>query len=212
MGLFDLTSFGKIEVTGRDAVTLLERVAGNRNRPAGSVVYTQFLTPRGGIAADVTVTRMAEDRFRVVTGSATVDADLGWLRAHVADGDDVALREASEEHAVIGLWGPRAREVLASVTDDDVSNDGFPYLRGRVVDVGGAVVWAQRIAYVGELGWELVEPEWAVPVWDRLMEAGGPHGIAVCGYRALDNLRIEGVPLLPDGHVYARRPVRGGAR
>jgi len=193
VGLFDLTSFGKIDVSGRDAVTLLERVAGNRvDRPAGSVVYTQFLTPRGGIAADVTVTRMAEDRFRVVTGSATVDADLGWLRAHVADGDDVTLREASEEHAVIGLWGPRAREVLASVTDDDVSNDGFPYLRGRVVDVGGAVVWAQRITYVGELGWELyVEPEWAVPVWDRLMEAGAPHGIAVCGYRALDGLRIE---------------------
>jgi 4-methylaminobutanoate oxidase (formaldehyde-forming) len=193
VGLFDLTSFGEIEVSGPDAVTLLERVSSNGvDRPVGSVAYTQFLTQRGGIAADVTVTRLAGDRFRVVTGSATVDADLGWLRAHVTDGDDVALRETSEEHAVIGLWGPRARDVLASVTDDDVSNGAFPYLRGRTIDVGGAAVWAQRITYVGELGWELyVEPEWAVPVWDRLLEAGASHGIAVCGYRALDGLRIE---------------------
>jgi 4-methylaminobutanoate oxidase (formaldehyde-forming) len=193
VGLFDLTSFGKIEVKGPDAATLLERVASNRvDRPVGSVVYTQFLDPRGGVAADVTVARLAEERFRVVTGSATVDADLGWLRDHVADGEDVTLREVSEELAVIGLWGPQARDVLEAVTEDDVSDAGFPYLRGRTLDVGGADVWAQRITYVGELGWELyLDPEWAMPVWDRLWAAGAPHGIAVCGYRALDGLRIE---------------------
>jgi 4-methylaminobutanoate oxidase (formaldehyde-forming) len=194
VGLFDLTSFGKIEVSGPGAAGLLERVSDNRiDRPVGTVVYTQFLDRRGGIVADVTVTRLGDERFRVVTGSGAIDADLGWLRAGLRPDDaEVRLRDESEDVAVIGLWGPAARDVLAAVTDDDVSNEGFPFLRARTLDVGGAPVLAQRITYVGELGWELyVEPEWAVPVWDRLWDAGMPYGIVVCGYRALDGLRIE---------------------
>ncbi len=194
VGLFDLSSFGKIDVSGPGALALLERVSDNRiDRVEGSVIYTQFLDRRGGIVADLTITRLGAERFRVVTGSGTVDADLGWLRANLRPEDGpVELRDRSEDLAVIGLWGPAARDVLRRVTDDDVSDEGFPFLRARNLDVNGAPVLAQRITYVGELGWELyVEPSWAIPVWDRLWDAGAPHGIAVCGYRALDALRIE---------------------
>jgi heterotetrameric sarcosine oxidase gamma subunit len=188
-----MTSFGKIDVSGPDSLAILERVSDNRiDRPVGSVVYTQFLERRGGIVADVTVTRLAEDRFRVITGSGTVDADLGWIRANVRDDETVVLRDVTEDLAVIGLWGPAARDVLAATTDADVSNEGFPFMRARAIDLHGAPVVAQRVTYVGELGWELyVEPEWATQAWDRLSQAGVPHGLAFAGYRAVDSLRIE---------------------
>jgi 4-methylaminobutanoate oxidase (formaldehyde-forming) len=189
-----MTSFGKIEVSGRGALPLLERVADNRiDRPVGSVVYTQFLNDRGGIVADVTVTRLDDSRFRVVTGAGTVDSDLGWLRLnrHEEDGE-VELRDASEELAVIGLWGPRAREVLAAVTQDDVEDEALPFRAARTIRIGDADVLAQRITYVGELGFELyVAPDAAVQVWDSLLEAGEPHGIQPGGYRVLDSLRLE---------------------
>ena len=194
VGIVDLSSFGKIEVRGPGALALLDRVCDNRvDREPGSVVYTQFLERRGGIVADLTVTRLAEDRFRVVTGAGYVDADLGWLRSNLRDEDgEVELREASEDLAVIGLWGPRARDVLQVVTHDDLSNGAFPFLTGRDLEVGGAPAFAQRITYVGELGWELyVEARWAVQVWDRLWNAGEAAGIAPGGYRVLDSLRIE---------------------
>ena len=194
VGIIDLSSFGKIEVAGPGALGLLERVCDNRiDRPSGAIVYTQFLDRRGGIVADVTVTRLAEERFRVVTGAAAIDSDLGWLRANVRDGDGVVeLNEASEDLSVIGLWGPRARAVLAAVTDDDVSNDGIPYLSARLVRIGPVPALVQRVTYVGELGFELyVEPFWAVQAWDRLWAAGEPFGMAPGGYRALDSLRIE---------------------
>jgi 4-methylaminobutanoate oxidase (formaldehyde-forming) len=193
-GLIDLTSFGKIDVTGPGALPLLERVCDNRvGRPAGSVVYGQFLNERAGIVADVTITRLEEDRFRVVTGAATVDADLGWLRMHVRGEDPpVEIRETTEERAVIGLWGPSARDVLRAASAADVSNEAFGYLSARPLDVAGAPALAQRVSYVGELGWELwVEPEWAVTAWDALIEAGRPLGLEVCGYRCLDGLRLE---------------------
>ena len=193
-GIIDLTSFGKLAVAGPGALPLLERVCDNRiDRPAGSVVYTQMLDPRGGIVADVTVTRLGEDRFRMVTGAAAVDADLGRLRLHAraADGP-VELRDESDELAVIGLWGPRARDVLAAVTGDDVGGAALPFRTARAIDVGGAAVLAQRITFVGELGFELyVAPEWAVQVWDRLTAAGQEHGLRAGGYRVLDSLRIE---------------------
>lgn len=194
VGIIDLSSFGKIEVAGDGALALLERVCDNRiDRPVGSVVYTQFLDERGGIVGDVTVTRLSENRFRVTTGSAAVDADLGWLRMNerVQDGP-VELRDASEELSVLGLWGPLARDVLASVTESDVSNEAFPYLSTRELRVGPAPVFAQRISWVGELGWELwVEPRWAVAAWDRLADAGRRHGLEPCGYRVLEGLRSE---------------------
>ena len=189
-----MTSFGKIEVSGPGALPLLERVADNRiDRPVGSVVYTQFLNDRGGIVADVTVTRLAEERFRVVTGAGTVDSDLGWLRLNLREEDGaVELRDVSDELAVIGLWGPRARDVLAAVTEDDVGREALPFRAARTIRIGGAEVLAQRITYVGELGFELyVAPDWAVQVWDRLLASGEPHGIEPGGYRVLESLRLE---------------------
>jgi 4-methylaminobutanoate oxidase (formaldehyde-forming) len=194
VGLIDMTSFGKIEVRGPGALTLLERAAGNRiDRPPGSVVYTQLLEKDGGIAADVTVTRLAEEHFRVVTGAGYVNSDLGWLRMQLRDDDPpVELRETTDELSVIGMWGPNARDVLERVADGDVSEAAFPFMQARHIRIGGASALAQRVTYVGELGWELyLEPGWAVQVWDRLMSAGRTFGIRAGGYRVLDSLRME---------------------
>jgi glycine cleavage system aminomethyltransferase T len=189
-----MTSFGKIEVRGPGALTLLERAAGNRiDRPPGSVVYTQLLERNGGIAADVTVTRLAEEHFRVVTGAGYVNSDLGWLRMQVRDDDPpVELRETTDELSVIGMWGPNARNVLERVADGDVSEAAFPFMQARPIRIGAASALAQRVTYVGELGWELyLEPGWAVQVWDRLMSAVRTFGIRAGGYRVLDSLRME---------------------
>lgn len=194
VGLFDLSSFGKIEVEGPDAVRLLERAAANRvGVPVGTVVYTQLLNERAGIVGDVTVTRLGSERFRMVTGAASVDGDLGWLRsiARVEGLPDVSLRDASDEHAVIALWGPASPNVLAASADASASID-FPPMTTSAVRVGPAPVSAQRVSYAGEAGWELyVKPSWAVQVWDRLVAEGAKDGIEVCGYRCLDGLRIE---------------------
>jgi glycine cleavage system aminomethyltransferase T len=186
-----LTSFGKIEVSGPGALALLERVCDARiDRPVGRVVYTQFLNSDGGIVADLTVTRLDEDRFRLVTGAAAVDSDRGWLELH-ADGN-VEIRDVSDELAVIGIWGPRARDVLTAAGGDDVSGEALPFSHAREIAVGPASTFAQRITFVGELGFELyVAPEWAVQIWDRLMAAGREHGIRAGGYRVLESLRIE---------------------
>ena len=194
VGIIDMSSFGKVEITGPGALLLLERVAGNLvDRPLGSVIYTQLLEKDGGIAADVTITRIAADHFRLVTGAGYVNSDLGWLRMQVRDGDPaVDLHESSDELSVIGMWGPRAREVLERVTRDDVSEAGFPFMHARTIQIAGFPVFAQRVTYVGELGWELyVEPATAGQVWDRLMEAGVAFGIRPGGYRVLDSLRME---------------------
>ena len=194
VGIIDMTSFGKLELSGPGALALLERVCDGRiDKPVGSVVYTQFLNRHGGIVADVTVTRIEEDRFRVITGAATVDADRGWLELNRERQDDRAtISDVSDDLAVIGIWGPHARETLAGVTGDDVSNDALPFRRALRIDIGGSLVLAQRITYVGELGYELYVPRrWAVQVWDRLMTAGEQHGIAPGGYRALESLRLE---------------------
>ena len=193
VGIIDMSSFGKIEIAGPGTLPLLERVAGNRiDRPVGSVVYTQLLERNGGIAADVTITRLALDHFRLVTGAGYVNSDLGWLRLQMRGDDrEVQLRESSDDLSVIGMWGPHARQVLERVTGDDVSDNGFPFMHARDIDVGVRVL-AQRVTYVGELGWELyVEPAWAGQVWDRLMDAGREFDMTPGGYRVLDSLRME---------------------
>jgi 4-methylaminobutanoate oxidase (formaldehyde-forming) len=192
-GLLDMTSFGKLDVRGPGALSFLQRLADNDvGKPPGSVVYTQFLNSRGGIEADVTVVRLAADQFRVVTGSTFVPGDLGWIRMHLPRDGSVQVREVTDELAVIGLWGPAAREILQAVTADDVSSGAFPYLSARSIRAAGADVWAQRVTYVGELGWELyVPPAEAGALWDALLEAGRPVGIRPTGYKALDSLRLE---------------------
>ena len=177
-GIVDLTSFGKLEVSGTDALALLERVCGARvDRPVGSVVYTQLLDARGRIVGDVTVTRLGDDRFRVITGAGAVDGDRGFLELNAAG--DVAIVDVTDELAVIGIWGPAVRGALAEI----------PYRSAQTIDVDGVEVLAQRISYVGEFGFELyVAPEAALHVWDALVETLHPEPV---GYLALDSLRIE---------------------
>src|SRR5690242_14974980 len=184
VGVIDMSSFGKVEIKGPGALPLLERVAGNRvDRPVGSVIYTQLLEENGGIAADVTIARIAPDHFRLVTGAGYVNSDMGWLRMQVRD-DRVEMRESSDELSVIGVWGPHARMVLERLSDDDVSDAGFAFMHARDIRVAGFPVFAQRVTYVGEVGWELyVDPSLAGQVWDALMDAGRDFGITPGGYR-----------------------------
>jgi 4-methylaminobutanoate oxidase (formaldehyde-forming) len=193
VALFEMSSFGKIRVRGLGALALLQQLTdSNLDKPVGRVTYTQFLNARGGIESDLTVTRLAEDHFRVITGSAFVSRDLGWIIMHMPPGGSVEAVDVTVDWACLGLWGPRARLVLQAVTTSDVSNEAFPYLSARVIDVGGVEALAQRVTYVGELGWELyVAPSKAVPVWDALMAAGNAHEIQPAGYKALDSLRLE---------------------
>lgn len=195
-GLIDLSSFGKIAVEGPGALGLLQRVAANNiDRPVGSLIYSQFLDDHGGIVADVTISRLAESRFRVVTGAGYVAGDLAWLTAHVRPAEpSVRLRDESDELAVLGLWGPDARSILEAVADDDVSDRALPMRRTIEARIGGVPARVSRISYAGELGWELyVRPRWAVQLWDRLVAAGDgtADGLEPFGYRALEALRVE---------------------
>ncbi len=192
-GLFDETSFAKIEVSGPGACDFLQRVcAGDVDRPPGTVVYTQMLNRRGGIEADVTVTRLSGERSRIVTGTASGSHDLAWLRTQVGAAPGVEIRDVTSSLACLGLWGPAARWIVSSVCPDDLSNDGFPFMTAREVTVGDVPCLALRVTYVGELGWELYPAiEFGARLWDVLMEAGEPHGLVPAGYRAIDSLRLE---------------------
>ena len=173
--LFDLTSFGKIEVSGQGALALLQRVAdSNMDKPVGTATYTQFLNEHGGVEADLTISRLAEDRFLVITGSAFIGNDLAWLRMHQQPQDGpITIRDITMDYACLALWGPKARAVLQKLTSDDVSNEALPYLHARTIHINGVEIWAQRVSYVGELGWELYIPaERATLVWDELVNAG----------------------------------------
>ncbi|MEZ0240251.1 MAG: FAD-dependent oxidoreductase, partial [Chloroflexota bacterium] len=201
-GIIDLSSFGKLDVQGPGALAVLQRVCANDvDRPVGSAVYGQFLDDRGGIHADVTITRLAEEWFRVVTGAGYAASDLGWVRANISPADGaVEARDVSDDWSVIGLWGPAARQVLAAAAEDDVADAAIPLRSARWISIHGARVLATRISYAGELGWELtIAPEAAVQAWDALWTAGrrdgtGPPdgpGLEPVGYRALESLRLE---------------------
>ncbi len=191
--LFDETSFSKLEVSGPGALALLQRLADNQmDKPPGSVTYTQLLNERGGIECDLTVTRLAADRFMLVTGSAFGLHDLAWIRSHAPADGSVSLEDSTDRFTCLGLWGPRARDILARATDDGVSNAAFPYLTARRLSVGGVGVLALRVTYVGELGWELYAPmEHGLALWDALWRAGESAGLLAAGYRAIDSLRLE---------------------
>jgi len=191
--LFDESSFAKIEITGPGACDFLQRLCGNDvDRPVGSIVYTSMLNKRGGIECDFTVTRLADDRYLIVTGTAFGNHDLGWIRRHAPSDGSVLVADVTSARGCLGLWGPRARDILQSVTRDDVSDAGFPYLTAREITIGSVPVVALRVTYVGELGWELYPPtEYGLALWDTLVDAGAPHGLVPGGYRAIDALRIE---------------------
>ena len=192
-GLFDETSFNKIEMRGPGALAFMQTMcANNMDRAVGAVIYTQMLNPRGGVECDVTVTRLALDRFFIITGTALGVHDISWIRLHMPEDGSVILEDVTSQYACIGLWGPRARNILQKVTKADVSNAGFPYMTMKNIAVGHVPAMAFRVTYVGELGWEFYCPmEYGLKLYDTLLEAGQPEGIVPAGYRAIDSLRLE---------------------
>jgi glycine cleavage system T protein len=208
--LFDESSFAKLEVSGELAADFLESLCGNRvARAVGAVTYTQMLNPHGGIECDFTVTRLGEARFLIVTGTAFGQHDLAWIRQHAPEDGSVSVSDATSSFACFGLWGPKAREILAPLTTTDLSSEAFPYMRARNVAVGRVPCIALRVTYVGELGWELYcATEYGVALWDAIWEAGRDHGLVAGGYRAIDSLRLEkgyrvwGADITPDDTPY----------
>ena len=188
--LFDESSFAKIEVEGPGAADLLEWLCDNRvARDVGAITYTQMLNAKGGIECDFTVTRLAEDRFWIVTGTAFGRHDLAWIRQHAPDDGSVEVRDVTSAYACLGIWGPRSREILAPLTTDALD---FAYMRAGELAVGDVPCLALRVTYVGELGWELYCPsEFGLRLWDTLWAAGLEHGLVAGGYRAIDSLRLE---------------------
>jgi 4-methylaminobutanoate oxidase (formaldehyde-forming) len=210
VALIDMTSFSKYEIRGTGALALLQRVAGNDlDRPVGSVVYTQLCNARGGIEADVTITRLAPDRFYFVTGSALGVRDRSTLERQMPTDGSVEILDLTSSRSVLNLCGPRSRDVLAKLTDAPLDNASFPYMSARELDLGYAPVLALRVTYLGELGYELHVPvEYALDLYRRLWAAGESHGIANAGYRAVNSLRLEkhylvwGSDITPDYNPY----------
>jgi 4-methylaminobutanoate oxidase (formaldehyde-forming) len=192
VGLFDQSSFCKLRLEGPDALAVLQRLCANDvDVPPGRIVYTQMLNERGGIEADLTVTRLGDDAFVIVTATAAATHDADWIRRHLGDARAV-LTDVTSGEAVLGVMGPRARALLERLTDADLSNEAFPFLTSREIWLASAPVRAARITYVGELGWELYVPtELAAGVYDALVEAGDDLGLRHAGYHAMDSLRIE---------------------
>jgi len=193
VALIDQSSFSKFELFGPGALRAIQAMTvSNMDKPSGSVVYTQLCNENGGIEADVTITRLAENHFYIVTGAGFGVHDSDWIRRHLPADGSATLIEVTSGYAVINLCGPLSRHVLAAVTDDDVSNEAFGFATARTIEIGAAPVRAVRIGYVGELGWELHIPsEFALHVHDLLRQAGEAHGMADVGYRAIESLRME---------------------
>ncbi len=213
--LFDETSFGKLLITGRHAESVLQRLCTADVAVAvGRAVYTGMLNARGGYEADVTVTRLARDGYLLVTGSASVVRDRAWVERHVAPDEHVAVVDVSSSTAVYGVMGPRSRDLLQRLTRVDLSDAAFPFATSREIDLGHSSVRATRITYVGELGWELYVPtEFAVGVYELLLEAGADLPLTQAGYYAINSLRLDkgyrafGADLTPD-----HNPVEAGLR
>src|SRR6266704_3425782 len=182
-GIFDLSAFTIFDITGPGALSAVQSVALRQmDVPVGRNVYTPLLSPHGGFKSDLTIMRLGDEQFRVVTGGASGMSDKKWFRAHMPADGSAQLHDLTSAMSTIGLWGPRARDILSAATTDDVSNEGFKFGTCRPIDVGTVRVLASRISYVGDRGWELYVPmEQGLKLWDLLWEAGRPHGQAVCG-------------------------------
>jgi 4-methylaminobutanoate oxidase (formaldehyde-forming) len=208
--LFDQTSFSKYELAGPGAAPALQYLAANNiDKPAGALIYTQLCNARGGIEADLTIMRLAEDRFYIVTGSGFGVRDSGWIARHLPTDGSAVLTEVTSARAVLNVCGPRARELLSAVSDADLSNAAFPYMTMQEIRIGYAPVRAARVTYVGELGWELHIPvEYAAHVYELLHQAGRPLGLIDAGYKAIESMRLEkrylywGSDITPDYNPY----------
>ncbi len=213
--LFDETSFGKLLITGRHAEQVLQRLCtADVAVPVGRAVYTGMLNRRGGYEADVTVTRVADGDYLLVTGSASVVRDRSWIERHVGPDEHATVVDVSSSMAVYGVMGPRSRELLQRLTRVDLADAAFPFATSQEIDLGHATVRATRITYVGELGWELYVPtEFAVGVYEQLLESGADIPLTPAGYYAINSLRLDkgyrafGAELTPD-----HNPVEAGLR
>ena len=193
VGMLDQTSFAKYLVQGRDAEAALQNICANDvGVDPDRLVYTQWLNDKGGIEADLTVLRLAEESFMVITGAAVALHDLHWLRRNIPSDANVTITDVTSAYAVIGVMGPKSRDLLSNLVDEDLGNDNFPFGTSREIEMGYARVRASRISYVGELGWELYIPtDMARGVFDAIAAEGENHGLKLVGMHAMDSLRIE---------------------
>ncbi len=193
VGLFDVSSFAKFELSGKDAAAALDWICANHvTREPGRVTYTQLLNSRGGIECDLTVAQLDEEVFYIVTGTGFRVHDFAWIQSHIPEDYQAELTDITEQYGTLSLMGPKARDVLQAVTDNDCSNAAFPFAHARMINIAGHSIRALRMTYVGELGWELHIPLAATgDVFDVLMEVGKPFGIRPVGYRAIESLRLE---------------------
>jgi 4-methylaminobutanoate oxidase (formaldehyde-forming) len=193
VGVYDLSSMAKFLVQGHDSRAELQRICGNNlDVPEGKVVYTQFLNQRGGIEADVTVTRLSEDRYFIVTPGATGTRDFEWIRRHLREDAHAFLTDVTSAYTMLAVMGPRARDLLSTMTDADLSNEAFPFATAQQIDVAYARPIVMRMSFVGELGWELYIPtEFSNNVFDALMREGEKFDLKLVGLHALDSLRLE---------------------
>lgn len=191
--LFDQTSFAKFILKGPDAEAALNWIAANRvDKPVGSIIYTQMLNDKGGIECDLTCVRIAQDEYYIVTGTGYATHDFDWIARNIPADMNAQLVDVTSSNAVLSLFGPKAREILAACTRDDISHDSFAFGQSRKIGIAGCPVLALRITYVGELGWELHLPvEYALTVYQALHAAGAPLGLRNAGYRAIETLRLE---------------------
>jgi len=206
-GLVDLSAFAVLDITGPGALATMQSLAvAQLDVPPGRVVYTSLLDEKGGFKADLTVMRLGASHFRVVTGGATGMAEKKWFTDHLPADGTAALADLTSAWTTLGLWGPRAREIMQAISDDDFSHPGFPFGTCREVEAAGITVLASRISYVGELGWELYAPmEQGATLWDALWEAGQPAGLVPVGIgvyvttgRLEKGYRAYGNELTPD--------------
>ena len=193
VGMFDMSSFGKIKVVGRDAEAVLQRIAANDVAvEPGKIVYTQFLNEAGHIEADVTVTRLAMDEFLVVTPAATVRRDLHWIKGHIPDDAQAYAFDMTVAESVLVVMGPEARDFLQPLIPQSLSNEDFPFGTMQNIEIGHGIARAHRVTYVGELGWELyVSADMSNHVFDTLATRAADHPLQMCGLHALDSCRIE---------------------
>ncbi|MGJ8571178.1 MAG: GcvT family protein [Hoeflea sp.] len=192
VGLFDMTSFGKIRVEGRDALAFMQRLCANEmNVEPGKIVYTQMLNTRAGIECDLTVTRLSETAFLLIVPGFTLQRDLAWLRRHLDD-EFVVITDVTAAESVLCVMGPNARSLLQAVSPNDFSNEAHPFGMAREIEIGMGLARAHRVTYVGELGWELyVSSDQTAHVFEALADAGVDHGLKLCGLHTLDSCRIE---------------------
>ncbi len=194
--LFDESSFAKLAVNGPTALALLQRLCDNDiDRAVGSIVYTQLLNERGGIECDLTITRLADDQFQIVTGTAFANHDLGWIRrqaTRLPEGSGATITDVTAGSSVLGIWGPQAETIVQQLTSTDMTQAAFPYLTAQRCSIGPVPTLASRVTFVGESGWELMcGTEFGATMWDLLFEAGRDHQLVAGGYRAIDSLRLE---------------------